>query len=196
MKKRSFSLMGLVMAVVFLAAASASFAAPSRAVTQLTAALKGSNETKGGEANGTGDATLSIDSAANSISFTIKVAGATLPMTAGHIHEGAAGVAGPVVQPLGAPDASGMVTGTVTSTADLIQKILANPAGYYVNVHNAPYPGGALRGQLAMASAAGGLPNTGASSHSLLLVVLALAVLLVGMGLIYVALRRDDAQAA
>ncbi|MBA3943509.1 MAG: CHRD domain-containing protein [Herpetosiphonaceae bacterium] len=194
MNKRSFSLMGLVMAVIFLAAATASFAAPSRAVTQLTATLKGTDETKGGEPNGTGTATLSIDSTANSISYTIKVTGATLPMKAGHIHEGAAGVAGPVVQPLGAPDASGTATGTVTSTADLIQKILANPAGYYVNVHNAPYPDGAMRGQLMMASA-GGLPNTGASSHSGLLVVLALAVLLVGMGLIYVALRRDDAPA-
>jgi hypothetical protein len=27
--------------------------------------------------------------------------------------------------------------------------IAANPANYYVNVHNAPFPGGAVRGQLA-----------------------------------------------
>src|SRR5947208_3124400 len=91
MNKRSFSVMGLVMAVIFLLAATATFAAPNREVTQLTAALKGSEETAGGEPNGTGDATLSIDSTANSISFTIKVTGATLPMTAGHIHVGAAG---------------------------------------------------------------------------------------------------------
>ena len=29
-----------------------------------------------------------------------------------------------------------------------VAQILANPAAYYVNVHNADYPGGAVRGQL------------------------------------------------
>ncbi|HUF02221.1 MAG TPA: CHRD domain-containing protein [Gaiellaceae bacterium] len=30
----------------------------------------------------------------------------------------------------------------------LAQEILANPSEFYVNVHNADYPGGAIRGQL------------------------------------------------
>jgi len=29
-----------------------------------------------------------------------------------------------------------------------VAEILANPEDYYVNVHNAEYPGGAIRGQL------------------------------------------------
>jgi hypothetical protein len=30
-----------------------------------------------------------------------------------------------------------------------LKPIIANPAGYYVNIHNADFPGGAVRGQLA-----------------------------------------------
>jgi hypothetical protein len=32
--------------------------------------------------------------------------------------------------------------------AAIVAGIKRNPAAYYVNVHNAKYPGGALRGQL------------------------------------------------
>jgi hypothetical protein len=31
---------------------------------------------------------------------------------------------------------------------ELVGAIAANPSGYYVNVHNIPYPDGAIRGQL------------------------------------------------
>ena len=34
-------------------------------------------------------------------------------------------------------------------TGEPVAAILADPSGYYVNVHNAEYPGGAIRGQLA-----------------------------------------------
>jgi hypothetical protein len=31
---------------------------------------------------------------------------------------------------------------------ELVADIAANPSEYYVNVHNKPYPAGAIRGQL------------------------------------------------
>ncbi len=34
------------------------------------------------------------------------------------------------------------------ASTQLVQQILAHPGRYYVNVHNAAYPGGAARGQL------------------------------------------------
>ena len=49
--------------------------------------------------------------------------------------------------PFTAP-ATGTSSGCLTANADLVHEILANPAGFYVNVHNAQFPGGAVRGQL------------------------------------------------
>ena len=70
------------------------------------------------------------------------------PATAAHIHSGAAGVAGPVVVGLQAPS-SGAAKACATVAPGLASAIIANPAGYYLNVHNTAYPGGAVRGQLA-----------------------------------------------
>jgi len=36
----------------------------------------------------------------------------------------------------------------VTADRELILAIIQDPGAYYFNVHNATYPGGALRGQL------------------------------------------------
>jgi len=69
---------------------------------------------------------------------------ATAP-TAAHIHIGAKGVAGSIVVPLGATYAR---KGCTTATDEVVEAILENAKGYYVNVHNASYPGGAIRGQL------------------------------------------------
>jgi hypothetical protein len=64
---------------------------------------------------------------------------------AAHIHKGKPGVAGPVVVPFGKSYKS---KGCTTASASLAAAILKTPGAYYVNVHNAKYPAGALRGQL------------------------------------------------
>ena len=64
---------------------------------------------------------------------------------AAHIHKGRSGVAGPVVIPLGS---AYKATGCQKAAKSLIEAIETNPNRYYVNIHNAKYPGGALRGQL------------------------------------------------
>ena len=71
------------------------------------------------------------------------------PATAAHIHEASAGLNGPVVVTLSAP-VDGESAGCVdTGDADLAADItLREPTEYYVNVHNAEYPGGAVRAQL------------------------------------------------
>ncbi len=74
-----------------------------------------------------------------------------------HIHSGAVGVAGPVVidtglspqAPVPMPNGTGTFSFTgVTAPTDVATAILANPAGYYLNVHTVLNGAGAIRGQL------------------------------------------------
>jgi hypothetical protein len=62
---------------------------------------------------------------------------------AAHIHKGRPGVAGPVVVPFGKVYKS---KGCTTTTAAIAAAIQKTPSAYYVNVHNAKFPAGALRG--------------------------------------------------
>lgn len=125
--------------------------------TLLVAALSGENEvdesgTPGaGDPNGSGTASVRFTADPPQVCVTLAVADIVLPAAAAHIHEGAAGVNGPVVITLPTPGEDGTADDCVTEgvTTELVQAIAANPAGYYVNVHNSSYPGGAVRGQLA-----------------------------------------------
>jgi len=119
----------------------------------LTATLAGVNEVpKPGDPDGTGTATLTItrpETGPGEICFQIETTNLTLPAAAAHIHAGPAGIAGPVVVPLGAPDASGKSSGCVSGVdRSLIKTLLLYPSDYYVNVHTPDFPDGAERGQL------------------------------------------------
>ncbi len=69
-----------------------------------------------------------------------------------HIHEGQPGENGPVVVTLAWPqegqsaDCITLGDGRIVGTTPA--EIFENPGNYYINVHNANYPGGAVRGQL------------------------------------------------
>ena len=67
--------------------------------------------------------------------------------TVAHIHRGAAGTNGPPVITLETPT-DGASGGCTPVEAGLAQEVLANPAGFYVNVHTQEVPTGAIRGQL------------------------------------------------
>lgn len=121
----------------------------ARAVgTTYTASLTGAAEAPTpGDPNGSGRADISIvDEVVDQVCYEMMVTGIA-PATAAHIHAGAAGVAGPPVITLEAPT-DGEVSGCTSASDSLLNAIKANPAGYYVNVHNAEYPNGAIRGQL------------------------------------------------
>jgi hypothetical protein len=105
--------------------------------------LKGSSEP-----NATGTAVIRIRKDAGLVCYRLHAANVTLPTAAAHIHRGAAGTNGPVVVPFTAPGADGNSSGCVTTDPALIDEIIGNPAGFYVNVHTKEHPAGAIRAQL------------------------------------------------
>jgi CHRD domain len=99
-----------------------------------------------GDPDGSGTATLSINPGTGEVCWTIEVADVD-PILAAHIHVAPSTAPGPIVVHLD-PD-----TGCTEAPIDqaLALAIITDPSAYYVNVHNATYPAGALRGQLTFA---------------------------------------------
>jgi len=135
-----------------------------------TAALRPSAEVPsitGVESTGTGAVTITLDVAKDTTgnvtgamaTFMVNLSGfpAGTPVNMAHIHQAATGQNGDVV--VSTTLAPGDVTlsngsGTFTRSGvavppDVANQILANPAGFYFNIHSTLNPGGAARGQLA-----------------------------------------------
>jgi hypothetical protein len=113
----------------------------------LSTTLTGAAEVPGpGDPDGSGTATLTVNPGLGQICYELTVSGIA-PATAAHIHVGAVGVAGPVVVPLD-PPTDGTSSGCAEVSRELALAILMSPSDYYVNVHNAEFPAGAVRGQL------------------------------------------------
>src|SRR3712207_1986760 len=111
----------------------------------LRAQLTGEKEVPGpGDTNGSGTAVVKVFRA--KVCYTLRVRGIQDP-TAAHIHLGLRDEAGPVVQDLGEPTNS-LTKDCVETTRALSLELREHPRRYYVNVHNEPFPDGAIRGQL------------------------------------------------
>ena len=114
----------------------------------------GSSNRLAGDPNGRGEAyVFGVDGDPTTLCYVLTVDKIGTAVAA-HIHEGAAGTNGPVVVNLAAP-ADGNSADCLTEGEagkfvgdQTVADILANPEDYYVNVHTAEYPSGAIRGQL------------------------------------------------
>ena len=139
----------ITIALASLALLLLAFATPATAGGRpYTIQLTGANEVAStgipnqGDPDGSGIARLRINPGQGEVCWAIEVSGVETIMMA-HIHVGASTTTGPVVVPLN-PYAGGCVA----VERELALALITNPGGYYVNVHNEPYPAGALRGQL------------------------------------------------
>jgi len=115
------------------------------AITNYSATLTGAEEVPANGSTYNGTAMFTIDDVGNQVcaTWTINNPG-TDPVTAAHIHTGIAGTSNPPLIN------TGIVSGACVAAqpAD-IAAIMANPAGFYFNVHTTNFPGGGARGQLA-----------------------------------------------
>jgi hypothetical protein len=126
---------------------------PTAGGRAFTVALTGEAEAPAGDPVGTGTSTIRLRAGQGQVCYQLSVE--NLPAAAAaHIHRGASGVAGPVVVPLTTPGANGTSSGCAPASRTLVSAILGSPASYYVNVHTAEFPGGAVRGQLTGTSSA------------------------------------------
>jgi len=135
-----------ILVLLALGALLALAAPASAADTALIARLSGKAEKMPpGDKNGRGIATVILDDSADQVCFALAWNKIGVPVAA-HIHKGRAGVSGPIVVPFfnGTP----VKAGCVSASHSLIKKIKKRPQKYYVNIHTAAFPVGAVRGQL------------------------------------------------
>jgi CHRD domain len=147
-------------------------ATPSAAqVVNMTATLGGAEETTatagvlGLLTGAVGTATVSVDATNQEIAVTLELFNFATGTTAGHIHVGPRGVAGPVVINFPIPQGrtgdlplsfrAGVASFVarpeigINTFADALQAIVGG--GAYVNIHTSQYPAGEIRGQLVIA---------------------------------------------
>jgi CHRD domain len=139
----------IVLSIFILALAVLTFAhLATAAEMKAKANLTGAAEVPGpGDPDGGGTVQVTLNTDKNEVCYDLTVTKID-EATAAHIHEGAVDKDGPVKVGLDAPK-GGSAKGCKTADAAVVKDIMANPANYYVNIHNAAYPKGAVRGQLA-----------------------------------------------
>jgi hypothetical protein len=150
------SLLAVATAAVTTAPASARTGTPDRFAVGLVR-LDGTEEVQPADPDGWGKFAFA---AFGSRLCYVVTAVSIEPASAAHLHAGGQGVAGDNVVGLDPPPTGGTSGACITATADStpnspdvltqseLDAIVDDPSGFYVNVHNAPFPDGAIRGQL------------------------------------------------
>ena len=113
----------------------------------ITVPLTGAAEVSGGDPDGSGTAYLTLNSGQEEVCFELTWADIDTP-TRAHIHRAPAGVNGGIVVAFFDFVDPPPTSGCIETPRELVKEIRKNPENFYVNVHNAAFPGGAIRGQL------------------------------------------------
>jgi hypothetical protein len=120
---------------------------PARADTlHFHADMKGASEVPPTDSAGTGTLDLTVDTAAKSAEYTLTWTGLADPATAAHIHGPAPAGKNAGVEVNFGKDPVSPVHGTAAMTDEQITQL--KNGLFYVNVHTAAHPKGAIRGQI------------------------------------------------
>ncbi len=123
-------------------------AGPGDQRATLMVTMTGIQEVPGpGDPDGSGTVEIRVVPASGEVCWNLYARGIDAA-TAAHIHRGAAGSAGPPVLSLTTPDAAGRSQGCANVDRRLAQELSLRAHEFYVNVHTAAHPAGAIRGQL------------------------------------------------
>jgi CHRD domain len=144
--------LAVVLAIAALPAATGVIAKaqPQKVVARVfRVTLAGENETPAGDPVATGTATIRVRAGQAKICYQLAAHDLSGPAAAAHVHRGVAGTSGPVLIPLRTPNAAGKSSGCAKAARALVRAILAHPGTYYLNIHTAEFPAGAIRAQLA-----------------------------------------------
>lgn len=187
--------------LVLLATAAAAIAAPAAADSLFRGSLSGDQETVPNDTTATGEGLVRLSDDQNFIDVSLSWVGLVAPAAAGHIHCCAfLGANGPVAIDL---EPVPQITGSIFASFDLTDistyaggflaanggtaegaraALLAGltSGGAYFNIHNQPFPGGQIRGQIE-----GAIPEPASW-----------ALMIAGFGLVGGALRRRTAAVA
>ena len=139
-----------------LAVAVPATASPDGGTAILSTKMKGKNEFPGpGDPNGKGEFAAVLS--ANTMCYSFYATKIAAP-TASHIHDADKGASGPVIITFMLPTEEGVqdcITAVpdaedtnITMSVSELAALKSAPNGFYVNVHNAAFPAGAIRGQL------------------------------------------------
>ena len=142
---------GVLICVALLAGATVAVAGGR----PMSTPLSGAEEVPSGvgDPNGTGTAKLTLSAGQEQVCYELTWQNLDGIVQRAHIHEAPSGVNGGIVVSLfegqafaGTGSASGCDLGDATRAE--IRRILRNPSGFYVNIHDSVRLGGAIRGQL------------------------------------------------
>lgn len=135
--------------------------AASAAITRYPINLSGAQETPPVTTAATGLGELELDDEAKTLKGKIQYGGLSGTPTAAHIHKGACGESGGVVEPLPDPKIDQLDVDVTLTDAEITDLVAGN---LYVNIHTDANGSGEIRGQLYVEGSANKCPEPDAGS--------------------------------